>query len=174
MWDSVTFQPARDPGLLCSTSRRCFPSGGPGFQLLWQGPENGSHQSLWSLKAQRKWKGTWHTADIRRAHKVRADCLSLFGSQPRWVAGSIVTTSILQIWKGVPKLPRSQSSSAWNKDWNPVFCDFRGCVLSLGGANRRGSLAVILSWGLFCSLGDIWLETFLVVSLDEEGGAPSI
>ena len=169
MWDSVTFQPARDPGLLFSVRRHCFPRSGPGFQCLGQGPENGSRQPLWSLKAQRKWKETWHTVGIRRAHKVQAGCLSLFGSQPRWVAGSIVTTAILPIWKGVPKLPRSQSSSAWNKDWNPVFCDFRVCVLSLGGANRRGSLAVILSWGLFCSLGDIWLETFLVVSLGWRG-----
>lgn len=55
-----------------------FPLSSPGFQLLGQGPEKGSRQPLWSLKAQRKWKETWHTAGTKqlflprllRAHEV--------------------------------------------------------------------------------------------------------
>lgn len=82
--------------------------GGPGFQLFGQGPENGSRQPLWSLKAQRKWKETWHTVDIERApplprllrtHKVLSDALSLSVPRPLHVVDSVFTTPILQLWK---------------------------------------------------------------------------
>lgn len=76
-----------------------FPRSSPGFQLLGQGPEKSSRQPLWSLKAQRKWKETWHTVGtnssflpgLLRAHRVQALCFQ--ASKPPLV-GSLNLSSL--------------------------------------------------------------------------------
>lgn len=160
-------------------NKALFSQGRPWIPAPWAAPRkrlmSASLKPKSSKKMERNLAHSGHRKSsfppwLLRTHKVHSDCLSLFSSQLLQVAGSSVTTPILQIWKGVTRLPGHRAPLDGTRP-GTQFSVTAAYVLSLGQAARIGSWAVMLRWGLFCSPGDIWLETFLVVTL---GGVPSI
>lgn len=138
-----------------------FTRSSPGFLLLGQGPENSSHQPLRSLKAQRKWKETWHTVGTKELLPSQAlwstqcpTCLPqcFQSSLPRHAVALILHPYFTDKERSETTCPRSQSSPGMGQVLGH-FLRLRDCALFPGQVLRVRARAVVLNWGNFTPQG---------------------